>query len=71
MMKTMGKVGIGIFPVTSVISAEVQNMYDVEPIAKIPGLTERFYALSVERKIKHPAVLAISEVARKNLKVRS
>ena len=70
MMKIMGKAGVGIFPVTAVISEEVQDMYRVEMIAKIPGVTERFYALSVERKIKHPAILAISEVARKKLQYR-
>lgn len=67
MMKIMGKAGVGVFPVTAIISEEVQAMYRVEPIATVPGVTERFYALSVERKIKHPAVLAISEVARKKL----
>ena len=69
MMKIMGKAGVGVFPVTAVISAEVQEMYQVEMIAKIPGLTERFYALSVERKIKHPAVLAISDMARRKLRL--
>ena len=67
MMKIMGKAGVGVFPVTAIISEEVQAMYRVELIAKVPGVTERFYALSVERKIKHPSVLAISEVARKKL----
>ena len=67
MMKIMGKACVGVFPVTAIISEEVQAMYRVESIAKVPGVTERFYALSVERKIKHPAVLAISEVARKKL----
>ncbi len=67
MMKVMGRAGVGVFPVTAVISEEVQAMYRVEEIAKVPGVTERFYALSVERKIKHPAVLAISEVARRKL----
>jgi LysR family transcriptional activator of nhaA len=67
MMKIMGKAGVGVFPITAIISEEVQTMYRVESIAKVPGVTERFYALSVERKIKHPAVLAISEVARKKL----
>lgn len=67
MMKIMGKAGVGVFPVTAVIGPEVQEMYRVETIAKVPGVTERFYALSVERKIKHQAVLAISEVARRNL----
>ena len=70
MIKIMGKAGVGVFPVTAVIRQEVQNMYRVETIAKIPGATERFYALSVERKIKHPAVLVISDVARKKLQYR-
>lgn len=70
MMKVMGKAGVGIFPVTDVISEEVQDMYHVEPIAMIPGLAERFYAISVERKIKHPGVLAISKMARKKLEFR-
>ena len=70
MLKIMGRAGIGIFPVTTIICKEVQDMYNVDFIAKIPGVSERFYALSVERKLKHPAVLAISEVARKKLLYR-
>jgi LysR family transcriptional activator of nhaA len=69
MLKMMGKAGVGAFPVASAISKEVEEMYGVEMIAKIPNLTEKYYALSVERKVKHPAVLAISEVARRNLSV--
>jgi LysR family transcriptional regulator, transcriptional activator of nhaA len=67
MMKVMGKAGIGIFPVTAAIREEVEEMYGVTTIANLPGISERFYAISVERKIKHPAVLAISQIARKKL----
>ena len=67
MLKIMGSKGVGIFPVANVIRAEVEAMYDVEFIATIPNVMEKFYALSVERKVKHPAVLAIFEVARKKL----
>ncbi len=70
MLKIMGKAGVGLFPVASTIFKEVQQMYGVELIATIPNVVEKFYALSVERKVKHPAVLAISEVARRNLGVR-
>ena len=71
MLKIMGSKGVGIFPVASVIRKEVEAMYDVELIGTIPNITEKFYALSVERKVKHPAVFAISEVARKNLSTRA
>jgi LysR family transcriptional activator of nhaA len=67
MLKIMGSKGVGVFPVAKAIRQEVEAMYDVEVIATIPNITENFYALSVERKVKHPAVLAISEVARQKL----
>jgi LysR family transcriptional activator of nhaA len=70
MMKIMGKAGGGVFPVPAVICEVVQEMYAVEMIAKVPGVTEHFYALSVERKIKHPAIIAISDFARKKLRAR-
>lgn len=70
MLKIMGKAGEGIFPIPNAICKEVEEMYGVEFIAAIPDVTEKFYALSVERKVKHPAVLAISEVGRKKLRTR-
>jgi LysR family transcriptional activator of nhaA len=70
MLKMMGKAGVGIFPVANTICKEVEDMYGVEFIAAIPDVTEKFYALSVERKVKHPAVLAISEDARTKLRTR-
>ena len=67
MLKIMGSAGVGIFPVPAIIRKEVEDMYGVEFIGNLPDLSEKFYALSVERKVKHPAVLAITEVARKKL----
>jgi LysR family transcriptional activator of nhaA len=67
MLKLMGSKEVGVFPVAKIIRKEVEDMYGVEFIATIPNITEKFYALSVERKLKHPAVLAISEVAKSKL----
>jgi len=67
MLKIMGSAGVGVFPVAKIIVKEVEAMYGVEFIGTIANISEKFYALSVERKVKHPAVLAISEVARKKL----
>ncbi len=64
MLKIMASQGHGIFAVPKVIEKEVESMYGVEYIATIPNISEKFYALSVERKVKHPAVLAITEVAK-------
>ncbi len=70
MLKLMGGKGVGIFPVAEVIRKEVEKVYDVEYIASIPTITEKFYALSVERKVKHPAILAITEAIRKRKPAR-
>jgi LysR family transcriptional activator of nhaA len=59
MLKIAGKEGLGVFVAPTIIVDEVERMYGVRRLGALP-IIERFYALSVERKIKHPAVLAIS-----------
>lgn len=68
MLKIAGRAGIGVFATVAAIRSEVESMYGVELIGKIPSIKECFYAISAERRIKHPGVLAISEAARKRLK---
>ncbi|MEL7304394.1 MAG: transcriptional activator NhaR [Myxococcota bacterium] len=61
LLKTFGQHGLGVFAVHSVAADEVCRQYQVERVGVLDGVLERFYAVSVERRIKHPAVLAISE----------
>lgn len=68
MLKIAGRAGVGLFAVPAVIRGEVETMYGVQLAGKIPGMKERFYAISAERKLKHPAVMAISEEARQRLR---
>jgi LysR family transcriptional activator of nhaA len=58
---------LGFFAVPSVIEEAVQRRYGVEPIGRTEDCREEFYAISVERKLKHPAVLAVTESARSSL----
>lgn len=67
LMKTFGEAGAGIFASPVVIEKEVRAHYSVTRIGLLPSVVERFYAISVERRIKHPAVLRISEQARDKL----
>ena len=67
LIKIFGQAGVGVFTVPSVIEAEVQNQYQVEVVGTAEDVTERFYAISVERKIRHPAVSAICSAARAEL----
>lgn len=67
LMKAFGKSGSGIFIAPSVIADEVVGQYDVELIGQTDAVTESFYAISVERKVKHPGIVAITEGARRQL----
>ena len=67
LLKVFGQTGMGIFPAPSIIEAEIRRQYQVKVIGRVESVKERFYAISVERKLKHPAVVAISEAARKKL----
>lgn len=67
LMKAFGKSGSGIFIAPSVIADEVQAQYGVQMIGQTDAVTESFYAISVERKVKHPGIVAITEGARRGL----
>lgn len=67
LLKVFGQAGMGLFPASSVIADEIRRQYRVRPIGKLDGVRERFYAISVDRKLKHAAVIAISREARQKL----
>ena len=67
LLKVFGQDGLGLFPVPSAIEAEVRSQHSVEVVGRLPEVRERFYAISVERRLKNPAVLAICEAARKRV----
>jgi len=67
LMKAFGKAGIGIFAVPSAIAEEVRLQYRVRLLGRTDAVTDRFYAISVERRLTHPAVVAISSSARTEL----
>jgi LysR family transcriptional activator of nhaA len=64
LLKVFGLRGAGLFPAVSVIAKEVEAQYKVRLIGQVPEVRERLYAVTVERRIKHPAVLAICEAAK-------
>jgi LysR family transcriptional activator of nhaA len=64
LLKVFGQAGAGVFPAPSAIEHEVKSQYGVELVGRIDSIRERFYVITVERKLKHPAAVAISEAAR-------
>lgn len=67
LIKIFGQAGVGVFTVPSVIEAEVRAQHRVEVVGRVNDINERFYAISVQRRIRHPAVSAICSAARTEL----
>ena len=66
-MKAFGQEGHGLFPGSSVVESEIVRQYQVRKVGQIMGVKQRFYGITVERRLKHPAVLAISESAKEEV----
>lgn len=64
LLKTFGQGGLGVFAAPSVIEEEVVRQCNVRVIGRTGSMQARFYALSMERRIRHPAVVQITERAR-------
>ena len=56
-----------MFPSPSVVEDEVAAQYGVQVIGRSDEMVDTFYAISVERRIKHPGVAAITGAARDKL----
>lgn len=67
LMMAFGREGRGVFAAPSVLEQEIAAEFGVEVIGQPAGLIEEFYAVSVERRITHPCVAAITEAARGRL----
>ncbi|HEX7649110.1 MAG TPA: transcriptional activator NhaR [Noviherbaspirillum sp.] len=59
LLNTFGRGGIGLFPASSALEKDVRDQFGAVPVGALSGVREQFYAISNERRIKHPAVEAI------------
>jgi len=66
-LQAFGADGIGVFIAPTIVEREVMAQYGVQLIGRTEEVKERFYAISTERRLKHPAVVAISDAARQDL----
>lgn len=67
LVKIFASAGAGLFAAPRAIESDMVARYGVQPVGHIPTLRESFYAVSIERRLKHPAVVALCEAARDNL----
>ena len=67
LLKVFGQAGRGVFPAPTVVREEVVQQYGVREVIELKDVRDRFYAISPERKIKHPAVAFIVERAKSSI----
>jgi len=67
LLKVFGQEGLGIFPAPAAIKTEIERQYRVKHVGTIEDVREKYFAVSVERRLKHPAVVAISVAAKAEL----
>ena len=64
LLAIFGRDGAGLFAVPTAIEQGVRAQYAVQRVGRADGVRERFYAVSAERRLRHPAVVAICDAAR-------
>lgn len=71
LMTVFGADGHGIFPAPTAVERQVCAQFDVKVVGRTDEVRERFYAISAERRLKNPAVIAISNAARNEVFARA
>jgi LysR family transcriptional activator of nhaA len=67
LMKAFGRQGAGVFVSPSVVEVDTVAQYGVQVVGRSDEIVEDFYAISVERRLTHPGVVAITQAARNEL----
>ena len=67
LLRVFGSAERGIFPVRAALRAEVEDIHDVHEVGACDGVLERYYLLATDHRLKHPALAAIIEGARRGL----
>ncbi|MFZ4574820.1 MAG: transcriptional activator NhaR [Phycisphaerales bacterium] len=67
LLKVFGQEGKGVFAAPTVIEREVIAQYGVKRVARLDGVHENFFAISIERRVRHPGVQLITSSARERL----
>ncbi len=63
LLKSFGADGVGVFPAPTLVESMVTKRYGVRALGKAEGVTESYYAISAQRRLTHPAVVAIERDA--------
>ena len=67
LMKTFGAAGAGVFIAPSILETEIRRQYGAKAIGRSAEVRSEFFAISIERRLTHPCVVAIMQAARERL----
>jgi LysR family transcriptional activator of nhaA len=67
LMYAFGEQGRGFFPAPTVFEDEFRRGYGVRVLGRAKAIRQQFYAISVDQRLHHPAVIAIVKTARQDL----
>ncbi len=67
MTVVFGEAAVGAFATPTPTEAQVKQQYQLSLLGRTDDIVESFYAISLDRRLKHPAVVAISEFAQKDV----
>lgn len=67
LLRAFGETGAGLFPLPSVVAPQIRKQKSLRTIGTTTEVPTQFYAISAERKLEHPAVIAIRKAARTEL----
>jgi LysR family transcriptional activator of nhaA len=64
LLRAFAQEGLGLFPVPTILEAEVRQQLGVDVLGRVKAVRQRFYAITTEREVKHPAIVAMVQHAR-------
>jgi len=67
LLKAFGQGGAGLFVAPTAIAAYVCRQYGVRALGRIEAVVEQLYAITTERRLRHPATIAMSETAQREV----
>lgn len=66
LLTTFGRAGLGFFPAPMVLAGQVASQLNAVTLGEMSGVSEQIYAISNERRIRHPAIEVLCAAAPKS-----